>query len=261
VKKSSVSEPGAPALEKGLDLLEALAEHSEGLSQKALACRVGRSVGEIFRMLGVLERRGFVARDASGQYVLTLRLFELAHRHPPERRLLHAAIGVMEQLSTSIGHACHLASMHGDRIIVMAQALPDFILMGWSVRLGAVLPFSQRFVSARIIAAFQRPERQCEMIRVMLAQDDCASEDALRGRLAAIQKAGYDLAPSELAAGVTDMSSPILNQFGQAVAALTTPVMVEPGADVDERGIVSAVRSAAQTISMEIGGIASGDPG
>jgi len=56
-------QPGAPALEKGLDLLEALAGASRGLSQKQLAERVGRSVGEIFRMLVALERRGYVARD------------------------------------------------------------------------------------------------------------------------------------------------------------------------------------------------------
>jgi IclR helix-turn-helix domain len=35
---------GAAALEKGLDLIEALAEEPAGLSQKAVAERVGRSV-------------------------------------------------------------------------------------------------------------------------------------------------------------------------------------------------------------------------
>src|SRR5580692_831836 len=92
--------PGAPALEKGLDLLEALAEAPGGLTQKALALRLGRSVGEIFRMLGVLERRAYIARDAAtGQYGLTLRLFELANRHPPMRRLQSAALPIMQDLA------------------------------------------------------------------------------------------------------------------------------------------------------------------
>ena len=63
-KKAAV-QPGAPALEKGLDLLEALAAESRGLSQKQLAERVGRSVGEIFRMLVALERRAIDADTVS----------------------------------------------------------------------------------------------------------------------------------------------------------------------------------------------------
>lgn len=43
-RMKSPAQPGAPALEKGLDLLEALASESRGLSQKQLADRVGRSI-------------------------------------------------------------------------------------------------------------------------------------------------------------------------------------------------------------------------
>ncbi|HTE93342.1 MAG TPA: helix-turn-helix domain-containing protein [Bradyrhizobium sp.] len=57
--KKVIVRPGAPALDKGLDLIEALAAESGGLSQKQIAERVGRSAGEIFRMLGV---RGATSR-------------------------------------------------------------------------------------------------------------------------------------------------------------------------------------------------------
>ena len=73
--KKVIVRPGAPALDKGLDLIEALAAESGGLSQKQIAERVGRSVGEIFRMLGVLEQRGYVSRDpVTAEYTLTLQL-------------------------------------------------------------------------------------------------------------------------------------------------------------------------------------------
>ena len=48
--KEKPSRYAAPALEKGLDLLEALAEAPGGLGQRELAERVNRSVGEVFRM-------------------------------------------------------------------------------------------------------------------------------------------------------------------------------------------------------------------
>ena len=55
----------APALEKGLDIVELLAAASTPLSTRAIAERIGRSKGEIFRMVFVLLQRGYLVRDAT----------------------------------------------------------------------------------------------------------------------------------------------------------------------------------------------------
>ena len=52
----------APALEKGLDVLELLASVSEALTHSEIARRLGRSVSEVFRMLVCLEERGYISR-------------------------------------------------------------------------------------------------------------------------------------------------------------------------------------------------------
>ncbi len=85
----------APALEKGLDILELLAGEAGGISQTVIAQRLARTTTELFRMLAVLERRGYVMRELDGGYRLTLRLFELAHQHPPLKRLLTVALPAM----------------------------------------------------------------------------------------------------------------------------------------------------------------------
>jgi len=41
----------APALEKGLDILELLASVSEALTHSEIASRLGRTITEVFRML------------------------------------------------------------------------------------------------------------------------------------------------------------------------------------------------------------------
>ena len=82
----------APALEKGLDVLELLAAEPHGLNLQDIARRLDRSPTELFRMLDVLVRRGFLARRSDATYLLTLRLFELAHLHPPVDRLLDCAM-------------------------------------------------------------------------------------------------------------------------------------------------------------------------
>lgn len=244
---------GAPALDKGLDIVEALADEPAGLSQKAVAERVGRSVGEIFRMLAALERRGYVTRDHAGLYTLTLRLFELAHRSPPQRRLLLAASKVMDELSAQLGHSAHLVMVHGDRLMVVAQAMPDALIMGWSVRLGGVFDFAEAYVSARVISAFQRPDRQEEYLRIMAERDGARPAAEIRSRLARIAADGFDCAPSGIAFGVTDVSSPVLDHLGHAVAALTVPYMVGPNQSVPAAELAEAVRQASLKISQSIG--------
>jgi len=77
----------APALDKGLDILELLASRDGAMSQVEIAKSLDRSAGEIFRMLNRLVRRGYVQRTEEDRYALTLKLFELAHATPPLGRL------------------------------------------------------------------------------------------------------------------------------------------------------------------------------
>jgi DNA-binding IclR family transcriptional regulator len=67
----------APALEKGLDVIEALAAEPHRLTLQEIANRLDRSPNELFRMLDVLVQRGYLTREADSTYLLTLRLFEL----------------------------------------------------------------------------------------------------------------------------------------------------------------------------------------
>src|SRR4051794_36894767 len=68
----------APALEKGLDVLELLAAEEQPLTLSTISERLGRSAGELFRMLQVLEFKGFITLVPNGAgYVLTNKLFAL----------------------------------------------------------------------------------------------------------------------------------------------------------------------------------------
>ncbi len=77
----------APALEKGLDILEVLCRSERPLSQKEIAQILGRSVGEIYRMVACLVGRNHVTLADENSYAITTKLFELAHVNPPTHRL------------------------------------------------------------------------------------------------------------------------------------------------------------------------------
>lgn len=61
----------APALEKGLDILEMLCRSEQPLSQKEIAQKLGRSVGEIYRMVTCLVDRDYVAQVDDNTYTVT----------------------------------------------------------------------------------------------------------------------------------------------------------------------------------------------
>ena len=52
----------APALDKGLDILELLSSVDGGLTQSEIAKKLGRSPNEFYRMLDRLVRRGYVTK-------------------------------------------------------------------------------------------------------------------------------------------------------------------------------------------------------
>ena len=119
VKRQAYS---APALEKGLDIIELLSTQEIGMSQSEIARALGRSVGEIFRMLVVLMDRGYVAQEpASDRYVLTTFLFEISHRIPKIRRLTAFAGPLMRTLVKSINQSSHLAILANDSVLVVGQ--------------------------------------------------------------------------------------------------------------------------------------------
>eukprot|EP01030_Chromulinospumella_sphaerica_P028382 gene28382-28715_t len=124
----------APALEKGLDVLELLSQHGLPLTPSQMSTMLGRSVSELFRMIQVLEFRGYIEPSPDG-YRLTNRLFTLGVAQAPAKNLIDTALPLMRDLADSTGQSCHLVAPSGEQIVVVAriEAPGD---MGYSVRIG-----------------------------------------------------------------------------------------------------------------------------
>ncbi|MGE0312236.1 MAG: IclR family transcriptional regulator [Lautropia sp.] len=244
----------APALEKGLDILELLSSQAGGLLQAEIAQRLARSTPELFRMLNVLERRGYVARHADGTYRLSLRLFELAHRHPPLRGLLQVALPPMQALAQRVRQSAHLVVHFSRRILVVAQVdSPE--PMGFGVRLGAHFPFRPDRASSRVLSAFQPPTTQAALVDEMVENAPRVSVRRIRKELADVRSQGYFMARSDTTSGVTDLCAPIFDHGGGAVAALTVPWLEQRDVTVGVAATRDALLATAREISTGLGAI------
>jgi len=214
----------APALDKGLDILELLAATDESMTQAEIAKALNRSPNEIYRMLDRLVRRSYVARVHGDRYELTLRLFALAHQHAPVRRLVSQALPVMRQFSRDSEQACHLAVYDRGRIVVVAQMdAPSY--WSYSIRVGARVSLYNTG-SGHVMLAFASAEERAMMEAEREEQaEDKSRPDNLDERLVQIRRRGYESTPSAQSQSVYNLSVPVLGANDTALAALTCPFL------------------------------------
>ena len=211
----------APALEKGLDILELLVDRRVPLTVRMISQQLGRSYSELFRMVQVLEHRGFIAPSETGEgYVPTDRLFSLGMDQAPTKNLLELSLPVMRELSTVIGQSCHLAVRSGADTVVVAR-VESGEQIGFTVRIGYRKSFALTGSGATLFA-FQE-ERDRERWLSSLPPDITHAQIAeLTRRSERIRARGYERAKSGFVVGVTDLAAPILRGV-TAVAALSVP--------------------------------------
>jgi DNA-binding IclR family transcriptional regulator len=219
-----------PALDKALDILELLAERAGGLGQAAIAAEVDRTVGQVFRVLQVLEARGYLFRDPqSGLYSLSMRMFELAHRQEPMRGLVRAALGPMRELADAVGQSCNLGMADAGRILILAQ-VESPASFGFRVRVGAEFPLETTATGA-VLRAF--------------------SAEGSPG-LDGIRAAGFVRRADSLQPGITDIVFPVLGRDGHALAALTVPYVNTSFSASGTRRVEDAARAAAAEITRRL---------
>jgi len=215
-----------PALEKGLEILETLSASMAPMSLAELSRALGRSSSELFRMIGFLEERGYVAKEPhSGSYRLTLKLYELAHTHSPVENLIRAAAIPMRELAVAVGESCHLSVLRKSGLLVLLQE-DSPLKYRLSVEVGGTFD-ALNTVSGRLLMAYLSPEEMTWLLRQhegYLAMNEREQQE-LHEKLAAIRELGYSHAEGEFHLGVSDYAVLVGNERIGLMAALAVPCL------------------------------------
>jgi DNA-binding IclR family transcriptional regulator len=236
----------APALDKGLDILELLSQAESGLTLNEIAQSLRRSVNEIFRMVVTLERRGYALVDANDRYSLSLKLFELAHKQHFLRSLVAAALPLLRELAQRARQSCHLAIYQGGRVVIIAQVdSPERWSFG--LKVGVMLGLTDTS-SGHVLLAFRDEVERARMLAAHVKVDGELSLDPgeLFDILAQVRKQAHATMPSRQIRGVTNVAFPIMGAAGHVIAALNVPYIeridaqASPGLD-EVKTIVSGI--------------------
>jgi len=185
---------------------------------------MGRSPSEIYRMLERLVARHYVVRSAEGdRYALSLKLFVLAQRHPPQARLMSQAAPAMDAFTKAAEQSCHLGVYDRGNVTIVAQVASP-VYWGLSIRAGARVSLLDSG-SGQTLLAFQSATRRAEMLAEHEPLDGEARRSArqLEASLAGVRAQGWWQGESRQTQGVTDISMPVVGPDGHALAALTCP--------------------------------------
>ncbi len=233
----------APALEKGLDILELLAEVGEPLSTRAIAERLARSKSEIFRMVFVLQQRGYLVREAgTDRLALSRRLFDLGIRTPGGRQLTSIVLPLMERFSEESGQAAHLVVLSRGQTVVIATT-SGHLDATVTVRPGYGRPALEAN-SGLLILAFQSESRRRALMRDASPSDQERLDDPdLAQVLAEVRSLGHRIAPSRDIMAVTDIACPVIGPAGHAEAAILVPSLQRHGWATDERAILESLKA------------------
>ncbi len=251
-KKNSSAKNGqyrAPALEKGLDILEYLSQAGEPLTLTEVSKRLERSKNEIFRMVSVLESRGYIRRLEGEQFVPTDKLFQLGMRTPDIRSLNEIALPIMDRLSRRSHYSCHLSILRFNVALVSARVeAPEFVCL--SIKVGHQ-PMILESSSGFAILAWMNPDDRKEIIgRLKKDYPHHPRWEGFEERLEVCRRDGVVQVPSYIMGGAVDLTCPVIDPVkGYSVAALSIPYVPLSHLTITQTDILGFLKAA----SMEIG--------
>tara|TARA_Y100001970_G_scaffold281793_1_gene393319 strand:- start:1738 stop:2550 length:813 start_codon:yes stop_codon:yes gene_type:complete len=225
----------APALEKGLDILELLSDSNLGLSQAEIAKKLNRTVNEIYRMLNILVSRNYIQLDnLTESYQLTYKLLEISSRHQPIKNLMQKSMPVMREIAQLSNQSLHLSIYYAGKLLIIGQ-VDSPSQFNYSVPTGSTFDLLATS-SGRVILAYQTQEerkRRLERRKLFLkyenkklskSQEIHSLEKKFTSKTVhEIIKNKCEVVKSLQIDGVTNICAPIFDHSNQAIAAMTIP--------------------------------------
>ena len=216
--------PMAPALLRGLDILEDLHAQAEDQSVSAVAERLRLPNNSTLRLLSTLEFKGYVERDPDSlKYRLTRKPASLALSGVREQSLLEAALPLMRNLRDDTGETVLLSIIEHGMGIVLEQ-IQSLHVFRFVCNPGAYHALHAAAPSKAILAALPQEDRDRLLKGYVFRRftgKTITSRKAFDGALSRGLRNGYWEDDAEEFDGIRCVAAPVFNRSGYPIAAIT----------------------------------------
>jgi len=244
----------APAAASTLEVLEFMAGNPGAWGPTELAKRLDSSANLTFRVLNVLQEKGYVKRNPSGQYELTAGLYSLGMKLQNSFDLRKQARPFLEALAETTLDSCQIQVPDGDRMLQLDFVPPpaDYYL---AVTPGVRL-YRHGNAFGKAVWAFLPEDESEEWLRSplpTLTPKTIVDPARLREELAEVHKTRSASEFDEYLLGTYCIGSPVFDATGRVVAGIgvTGLSSLLPQKNIPE--LRKLVRECAEHISTAIG--------
>lgn len=194
----------APALSRGLEILELLSSKKEPLSLNQIALELNVNTSQIFRLLYVLVESEYINKDSSDAFAISGKLFSLGIQFITNYSFLDIVFPILKEISAKTNQSCHCSIKVGDKMVVIAKSdSPSFF--GFSLRVG-YSKFLEDSTSGKSILAKMEKDEFNEFIKEISKKHDKAFIAKLKTEIKAIKKESYTITDSSYVIGIKDIA-------------------------------------------------------
>lgn len=244
------------SVERVFDILEVLAGRDSEKTQIEIANELELPKSTVHRLLGVLERRGWVEKSSqNGKYRLGLRLFELGSRAVAHLNFRDLAHPYLEQLVGETGETSHLCVLDRGEVVYLEKVeSPRTVRIPSSV--GRRNPAYCTSVG-KVLLAFLPEQKQEEILHSIsfrkYTANTITSLEKLRKELARVRQRGYAVDNEEIEEGLKCIGAPVLDYSGRVVASLSIAGPAFRVTPKEIPALAESVQRVAGELSAELG--------
>lgn len=220
--------PHSQTLDRGIRVLETLAEEGEPLTIDQLAAAIGVHRSIVYRILRTLEEHRLVSRGPGGLCRLGVGLATLARG--VARDVHSAALPELASVANEVGMTCFIVVPDGDECVTLASVEPRHSVAAVAQRPGTRHPLTHGAPGLALLAGG-------------------SPQPGERPDITEARRRGYARTHGEVIPGLSAIGVPIRRGLRGSVAAIA---VVFVGDDVDDQAIGARLQQAAGNIAAEL---------
>jgi IclR family KDG regulon transcriptional repressor len=243
------------AVERAARILACFDNENPTMGLSEIAQAVGLHKSTTHRIVTTLLHNGFLERASDGQrYRLGIRLANLGFRVIQRMDIRREAIPVMTELRDQWDETCDL-SIFDDNHVFYIEVMHSNHALTIAAAAGQNLP-AHCTASGKLFLANMSVQNLESFLQRPLkthTKNTITNPEDLRAQLQQIREQGYSVDYEEYELGICAVSTPIRDQSGDMVAALSMPSPMSRMTPARIREISAALIDAAKSISRRLG--------
>ena len=238
----------APALSRGLEILEILSHNKNPLTLNQIANKLDVNTNQIFRLVYVLVESSYIEKKGSDTFTISSKLFSLGMQFITNYSFLDVVIPILKEISTKTNQSCHCSIKLDDKMVVIAKAdSPNSFI--FSIRVGHSKDL-EKSTSGKVILAHLSKTEQSQFLKKIKNKYNEKDYAYILNQLKEIKTKKYQIAPSAFVEGINDIAVPVIAKMSHlGIFCIVIPYVNSSDNTSDKEESLKVLQNAANKIS------------